>query len=68
MGQGPIGAPAAPSRYPYAWGVEYPTQGGRVTRVLVIVHDEDHDLAYAERRAVDLRGVLVNLIADRRTS
>lgn len=53
---------------PYAWAIEYPSQGGKQTLVSILVHDDTHDQARAMQRAVDLHGVLVPLIADRRTA
>lgn len=57
----------APDAVPYAWAIEYPTMGGTQTLVSIVVHDEVNDQARAMQRAVDLHGVLVPLIADRRT-
>lgn len=56
-----------PDAEPYAWAIEYPAQGGKVTLVSIIVHDDTNDQARAMQRAVDLHGVLVPLIADRRS-
>ena len=42
----------------FAWGIVY---GQRRQFRLAIPRDEQHDLAYAERRAAELGGVLVPL-------
>ncbi len=62
----PASAPRGESA-PYGWAVEYgtPDHRGRL-RVSVLLVSEGHDEAGALKRAADLHGVLVTLIADRR--
>ena len=46
---------------PFAWCIEFGMDSTAFIR-----HDQRHDRAYAEQRAVDLHGVLVPLFTDRR--
>lgn len=53
-------------RVPYGWSIEYPVAGQREPRVAFILHDDQHDQAYAMQRAADLHGQLVPLFSERR--
>jgi hypothetical protein len=55
-------------RQPYGWVIEFSEGRNGRPRVSFLLHDERIDYAAALQRAVDLRGELVPVIADRRRS
>jgi hypothetical protein len=56
----------SPAAQPYAWAIEFPS-GGKDLLVTFIVNDGRHDLAYVMDYAARLHGVVVPIIADRRS-
>jgi hypothetical protein len=57
----------APGASPYGWVIEYPV-GSRERHVVLIVNGPDGDRAAAERRAAELHGEIVTIVAERRGS
>jgi hypothetical protein len=51
----------------YAWAIEFPVGSRQEVHAIFVRNDGVHDQAYIEKRAADLHGVIVPLIADRRT-
>lgn len=51
----------------YAWAIEFPVGSRQEVHAIFVRNDGSRDYAYVEQRAADLHGVIVPLIADRRS-